>query len=387
MATEAAAEGLNLQRTARYLLHYDCPWNPSRLEQRNGRLDRHGQARDVTVHHFVSDQDQDLRFLSHIIAKAHDIREDLGSANEIFDEAAHRKLVDGDDLISVQADLDNRVETARGRSAIEADDTLETASDEGQDAGELLKALASEIDLTPDSLRDTLEAAMAIHAGRPQLDCVDTDHTCKLLNPSLPGWHEVIDDSLRISTGPSVKGPVPRLAFSPEPFLKKIGQRLVFNPRPDVLLMHLSHPMLQRALSALIRCRFPGTGDSVSRWTVRLQNIPKGIDALVLLSVEDLAVNELRETFHHWVRTIVFPVKAGEIGKPMPHQAALCLRDCNGSADARHYELAEEVITDVEPKLKAYLSEYSRHLSYKTWRISLPPTFSRFSNIQIGPSF
>ena len=49
LATDAAAEGLNLQRTARYLLHFDCPWNPSRLEQRNGRLDRHGQARDVTV--------------------------------------------------------------------------------------------------------------------------------------------------------------------------------------------------------------------------------------------------------------------------------------------------------------------------------------------------
>ena len=55
VATDAAAEGFdNLQGTARYLLHFDCPWNPSRLEQRNGRLDLHGQARDVTIHHFVS---------------------------------------------------------------------------------------------------------------------------------------------------------------------------------------------------------------------------------------------------------------------------------------------------------------------------------------------
>ena len=57
IATDAASEGLNLHRTARYLLHYDCPWNPSRLEQRNGRLDRYGQARDVTVHHFDSTGD------------------------------------------------------------------------------------------------------------------------------------------------------------------------------------------------------------------------------------------------------------------------------------------------------------------------------------------
>ena len=61
VATDAASEGLNLHRTARYLLHYDCPWNPSRLEQRNGRIDRYGQARDVTVHHFASSADADLR--------------------------------------------------------------------------------------------------------------------------------------------------------------------------------------------------------------------------------------------------------------------------------------------------------------------------------------
>ena len=54
LGTDAASEGLNLQDTARYVLHYDVPWNPSRLEQRNGRLDRHGQARDVTVWHFAT---------------------------------------------------------------------------------------------------------------------------------------------------------------------------------------------------------------------------------------------------------------------------------------------------------------------------------------------
>ena len=76
VATDAASEGLNLHRTARYLLHYDCPWNPSRLEQRNGRIDRYGQARDVTVHHFVSTTDPDLDFLDHVIRKADEIRED-----------------------------------------------------------------------------------------------------------------------------------------------------------------------------------------------------------------------------------------------------------------------------------------------------------------------
>ena len=106
VATDAASEGLNLHRTARYLLHFDCPWNPSRLEQRNGRLDRYGQARDVTVHHFVSDTDPDLRFLDHVIRKADEIREDLGSVNEIFDRAAHRRLIQGEETVHVQSELD-----------------------------------------------------------------------------------------------------------------------------------------------------------------------------------------------------------------------------------------------------------------------------------------
>lgn len=106
---------------------------------------------------------------------------------------------------------------------------------------------------------------MAIRAGCPQLDCETPHRTCKVLNPSLAGWSEVIDESLRANTGNPTRGPVARLAFSPEPFLQQIGKRLVFCPLPDVFFMHLSHPILQHALSALTRCRFPGTGESVSR--------------------------------------------------------------------------------------------------------------------------
>ncbi len=48
LATDAASEGLNLQ-TCSYLINYDMPWNPMRVEQRIGRVDRLGQVRDVVV--------------------------------------------------------------------------------------------------------------------------------------------------------------------------------------------------------------------------------------------------------------------------------------------------------------------------------------------------
>lgn len=362
LATDAASEGLNLQRTARYLLHFDCPWNPSKLEQRNGRLDRHGQARDVTVHHFMTDQDQDLAFLAHVIRKADEIREDLGSANELFDEAAHRRLVEGESAAVVQADLDRRVAASRGRATINADDAIETGTG-GAAAGDQLRALATEIDLDPGSLRETLESAMSIRAGRPQLDCAATEDVCKVRNPALPGWSEVIDDSLRRRSARNSLGPVARLAFSAEPFLDRIAGRVVFSPRPDVLLMHLSHPMLQRALSALTRRRFPGTGDEVSRWTVRIGDVPPGSEALVLLSVEELAVNDLRETFHHWVRTLIFPVQGGALGEPITHRSAVDLRHARSTQDSSQFSQARNLLDDVTPDLRSFLAGHSKRLT------------------------
>jgi len=362
LATDAASEGINLQHTARYLLHFDCPWNPSKLEQRNGRLDRHGQARDVTVHHFVSDNDQDIRFLAHVIAKANDIREDLGSANELFDEAAHRRLVLGESVVTVQSDLDKRIEAARGRASYTADATTETKA-EGQAAGDDLRALASELDLAPTAVKDTLETAMAIRHGRPQLAAVPPGATWKLLKPDLPGWSEVIDESLRLNQGPGRIGPVQRLAFDPGPFLDNVGGRLVFRPRADISLVHLSHPMIQRALGSLTRRRFPGGSDEVSRWTVRLGEIPPGSEALILLSLEELAVNNLHESYHHWVKTFVFPFKAGKLCEPLAHKPAQNLNHTRPTQDPRHIEAARDVLDEAGPDLKVFIARYSANLT------------------------
>jgi superfamily II DNA or RNA helicase len=51
LATDAAAEGLNLHSGCRAVLHFELPWSPSRLEQRTGRVDRIGQRE--TVHEIM----------------------------------------------------------------------------------------------------------------------------------------------------------------------------------------------------------------------------------------------------------------------------------------------------------------------------------------------
>lgn len=47
LATDAASEGLNLHGRCRFVVNYELPWNPARLEQRIGRVDRIGQSRTV----------------------------------------------------------------------------------------------------------------------------------------------------------------------------------------------------------------------------------------------------------------------------------------------------------------------------------------------------
>ncbi|MDE0271622.1 MAG: helicase-related protein, partial [Gammaproteobacteria bacterium] len=363
VATDAASEGLNLHRTARYLLHYDCPWNPSRLEQRNGRLDRYGQARDVTVHHFVSEADADLQFLAHVIHKADEIREDLGSVNEVFDRAAHQRLIEGEDAATVRQTLDAHLDANQGRAAIDADDRM--AIDDGSGHDSTLEALAAEIDLDPGAFGETLESAMAIPAGRPQLKVTEERATYRIIRPDLPQWRKVIDDSVRRDAPNGVKGPVPLLAFSPEPFIERLGELSVFSPRRDALLMHLAHPMMQRALTVLSRRRYPGgeTAEKASRWTVRRGGVPSGADAMVLLSVEELAVNRLRETFHRWVRTLALSVRDGELGEPLPHVPAYRLRGGRDARSPTDTTLANELLEDVESGLKAVLKGHREALT------------------------
>ena len=50
VSTEAAGEGIDLQENCCMLVHYDLPWNPMRLHQRVGRINRYGQKRPVSVH-------------------------------------------------------------------------------------------------------------------------------------------------------------------------------------------------------------------------------------------------------------------------------------------------------------------------------------------------
>lgn len=96
LATDAAREGLNFQAHCADLFHFDLPWNPGRIEQRNGRIDRKLQpAPEVRCHYFVLPQREEDRVLDVLVRKTETIRKELGSLSKVIDDDIERQLGHG----------------------------------------------------------------------------------------------------------------------------------------------------------------------------------------------------------------------------------------------------------------------------------------------------
>jgi superfamily II DNA/RNA helicase len=86
VATDAACEGLNLQ-TLGTLINVDLPWNPSRLEQRIGRIKRFGQARDsVDMLNLVYHGTRDERVYERLSERMRDRYDIFGSLPDVIED-------------------------------------------------------------------------------------------------------------------------------------------------------------------------------------------------------------------------------------------------------------------------------------------------------------
>ena len=126
VSTDSLAEGLNLQQRCCNLIHLDLPYNPNRLEQRNGRIDRYGQSRDPFIRYLYLAGTFEERLLLRLIAKYEKARAQLAVMPETLgvtaDEATWSEgLVAGfaerqaglfDDEVSAIRTLDQAAESA-----------------------------------------------------------------------------------------------------------------------------------------------------------------------------------------------------------------------------------------------------------------------------------
>ncbi|MDA8065777.1 MAG: DISARM system SNF2-like helicase DrmD [Thermaerobacter sp.] len=302
LATDVASEGLNLQESCRYVLHQEIPWNPMRLEQRNGRVDRYGQRRAVRIYHFHSEEDADLAFLHRVVRKVEQVREDLGSVGQVLDDAVLGHFL-GEQVD--EAELERRVAQAQGQAAGQRD---LVGCDVGQDAAyqaqtQRLEAAQLRLGVSPARLQQLFQEAVRLAGGELREDPAGG---CRLQRtPS--AWRGLVEETLALKDKVR-RGALPRLVFGPESTEEPWGRGV---PQ-DTVWLRLGHPLMRRALNELRRHLWD---EEMARWSLMEAPLPRSMDMLLVLHGLLTASNALHETLHEEV--IAFPFLAGAELSPM----------------------------------------------------------------------
>ena len=210
VATDAAREGLNFQAYCHHLFHFDVPWNPSRLEQRNGRIDRKLQpASEVHCHYFVYVQRPEDEVLRALMRKTDTIRRELGSLAQVLSSQLAETLKAGIDRAQA-AELARRIDAA----GIDPD-RQQTVEEELEAARERQDELRRQIDglrnrlsearrwigLELEPLREALNGSLELLGATPlQTVATPAGQPQRYIFPDLaarrgsdPAWRGVLD--------------------------------------------------------------------------------------------------------------------------------------------------------------------------------------------------
>ncbi len=276
LATDAASEGIDLQRNCSQLIHYEICWNPSRMEQRNGRLDRHGQrAREVRIYHFVGqgfsastpqarvgDLEGDLEFLMRAALKIENIREDLGKVGPVIAAQVEEAMLGRRKALDTHL-AEREAEPVRKMLKFERDlrKQLEKLHDQ-------LTETKRELRLSPENIQKVVEVGLEL-AGQPPLQPAEVQGlwpdpagrraSCPVfhLPPFQGSWALCTEGLAHPHTGE-----IRPIAFDPT---------ILDGRDDDVVLAHLNHRLVQMCLR-LLRAEVwsQGSHQKLQRVTARL---------------------------------------------------------------------------------------------------------------------
>ncbi len=278
VATDAAREGVNLQHHCADLFHFDLPWNPSRLEQRNGRIDRKGQnAAEVRCHYFVYAQREADRVLEVLAERTRVIHEQLGSMPPVLEERMARRLARGigprgrKDLADAL-----RLDTEKPKSNAapeELEGVRQRKTDLTKQIDELrniLEQSKKSLDLDESQLRHVLCESLAMLKVKPLSPVPDLPEAFAVPALTDPTWADTLD-TLRI---PRRRG-TPVWEWRRTAPIRPVVFKDHSHSDDDVVHLHLEHRLVQRLLApflaqgfvrdALARACVVHTNDAVPR--------------------------------------------------------------------------------------------------------------------------
>lgn len=247
LATDAAREGLNLHARCADLIHFDVPWNPARLEQRNGRIDRAFQPqKSVRCGYYVFPDRAEDDVLRALVEKTETIRRELGSLGAVIMERVEQAF---------SAGIDDKTRRSIEETTADGGDVIRAELDSSGDAseeelvGEILNRSKAFTPFTSNLLRSVVDAGLELaghgrltRLGGAGIPGIKEAFTVPPIDPT-GSWATTLD-SLRPSRGRDEawwswrEGPLKPVVFeAPE------------HMTDEVVQLHLAHPLVQRLLA------------------------------------------------------------------------------------------------------------------------------------------
>lgn len=278
LATDAASEGIDLQNYCNCLIHLEIPYNPNVMEQRNGRIDRHGQkANEVLIWHPVDAGDEKGSTVGghkddiiRALRKLESMREDMGSVNPVIAPQMSGLIEGSKKELNTQL---AEAKTAKAKKFVKAERQL---NEKIQKLHQQLIDTQNDFHLTPDHVISAVQTGLVV-AEKPAL----RPTTLK----GAPEGSVFFMPELTGTWGDCVKG-------LQHPYTKCVRpitfDHAVAKGRDDVVLVHLNHRLVQMCLR-LLRSKVWEQDDKLHRVTVR--SLPSDqIDGVVALVVSRLVV-------------------------------------------------------------------------------------------------
>ncbi len=261
LATDAAREGLNFQAHCTDLFHFDLPWNPGRIEQRNGRIDRKLQPADeVRCHYFKLPQRHEDRVLEVLVRKTETIRRELGSLGKVLEEDIERRLkqtgIRRRDASALAAELRNLDLAAERKQAVaEEFESVRERQRDLQDQIEKCRSLLEQsrdwVRFRPDAFRRALSCSLGIQNAGPLREERDETGREVWRFPELEG--RVASDPSWAATLDTLRAPMKRdqkwLEWRKEAPIRPVVFRDAGELTEDVVHLHLEQRVAQRLLA------------------------------------------------------------------------------------------------------------------------------------------
>ncbi len=286
LATDAAREGLNFQAHCTDLFHFDLPWNPGRIEQRNGRIDRKLQPADeVRCHYFVLPQRVEDRVLKVLVRKTETIKKELGSLSKVIDDDVERRLRGGirhrdAERLAREIELADLAEEKKRTTEDELEGSRERQEDlkaQIERCQTLLERSRAWVGFEPEPFRDALSCSLELLGAEPLAEGADEEGRRIWTFPPLdrraetdPSWAATLD-TLRVPRKRDQKLPEWRREAPIRPVVFKDAGVLT----EDTVHLHLEQRVVQRLLARfrtqgfihqdLSRACLTQVGDSIPR--------------------------------------------------------------------------------------------------------------------------